>query len=128
MKIIATENACAPLGHYSQAVVQGDTIYCSMLLGIQPGGDGLAVGSLEEQTNAILDNLEEVLLAGSSNLQQVLKVTIYLVDMQDFATVNAIYAKRFGEHRPARAVLAVSALPKGFEVAFDAIACAAVSV
>ena len=119
---ISTEKAANPQGHYSQAVVYENTIYLATQLGIPPGELPAIVGTIEQQTNQILDNVEQILLAAGSSLDKVIKVMIYISDIACWPVINAIYSKRFKNHKPARGVIPCQTLHHGYQVAFDVIA------
>jgi 2-iminobutanoate/2-iminopropanoate deaminase len=121
IKFISTELAAKPLGHYSQATVHNGTIYVATQLGIVPGKP-IVVGSIQEQTEAALNNIREILKAAGSDLDKVLRVTVYVADIQFWDEVNAVYIQFFGKHKPARGVIPCKTLHKGFQVAFDVIA------
>lgn len=120
LDIIATQNAPQAIGPYSQAIEAKGVIYTSGQIGLT--SQGVLVEGIEAQTRQVLSNLSEVLKAGGSSLQNVVKTTIFLSNMDDFALVNAIYAEFFGEHKPARSTVAVKALPKGALVEIECIA------
>jgi 2-iminobutanoate/2-iminopropanoate deaminase len=122
MKFISTRNAPTPAGHYSQAVVQGDLVFVSGQLPIDPVSGEKKTGPIEEQTEQTLQNLAEILEAANSGIDQVLKVTIYLSNIELWNRVNAVYAKFFGEHKPARAVVPTRELHYGFQIEIEAIA------
>jgi len=119
---IETESAPAAIGPYSQAVKAGDFIYCSGQIPLVPGTANLVEGGVAEQTVQVMENLKQVLLAAGSDFASVVKTTIYLADMNDFATVNEQYSAYFGAIAPARATVQVAALPKGALVEIDAVA------
>ena len=121
MKYIHTDNAPAAIGPYSQAVVVNGFVYCSGQIGLDPKA-GVLVGGIEEQTKQALQNLKSVLMAADTDLEFVIKTTIFLKNMNDFTTVNDIYGKYFGGHKPARATVEVSNLPKGALVEIEAVA------
>jgi len=121
MTIISTPDAPAAIGPYSQAVVVEGMLYSSGQIALTPEGE-LIEGGVEAQTRQVLRNLSAVLEAAGSSLQQVVKTTIFLADMGDFAAVNEVYAEFFGEHRPARSTVAVRTLPKNVLVEIDCIA------
>ncbi len=122
MKAILTENAPKPAGHYSQAIVHHNIVYVSGQLPIDPKTGEKRVGPIEEQTEQALSNLSEILKAAGSNLSQVLKTTVYLSDIELWSRVNAVYARIFGEHRPARTVVPTSNLHFGLQVEIEAMA------
>ena len=123
MKIssISTDRAPAAIGPYSQAVSAGQLLFCSGQIPLLPDGS-MVTGGIEEQTRQVMANLKAVLEAAGICFTQVVKTTIYLAAMDDFAIVNEIYAESFGENRPARATVQVAGLPKGVMVEIDAIA------
>lgn len=118
---ISTDKAPAAVGPYSQAIKTGNFLFVSGQIPLNPQTQELVSG-INAQTIQVLENLKAVLEAGGSSIAQVIKVTIYLTDMNDFSTVNEIYAKYFMENQPARACVAVKALPKNADVEMDAIA------
>jgi len=122
MKFIATESAPKAIGPYSQAVIEGGVLYASGQIPLDPGTGELVAGGLEPSVERIFDNLEAVLKAAGLTFRDVVKTTVYLVRSEDFPAMNAIYARRFGEHRPARSTVIVAALPKGAPVEIDLIA------
>jgi len=123
MEIITTTDAPAAIGPYSQAIKLGDLIFTSGQIALKPDGDESVLGEdVEAQTHQVMQNLRGVLKAAGAELANVVKTTIYLADMGDFAKVNAIYESYFGTHKPARSTVAVKSLPKGALVEIDAIA------
>jgi len=121
-QVIATSRAPAAVGPYSQAVRVGEWVFVSGQIPLHPGTGDVAIGGIEEQTRQALDNLRSVLKAAGASLREVVKTTIYLVDLADFTSVNQIYASYFEVDPPARATMQVAALPKGVFVEVDAIA------
>jgi 2-iminobutanoate/2-iminopropanoate deaminase len=124
VKVIFTENAPRPAGHYSQAIAHGDTIYLSGQLPVEPKSGEKKTGPIEEQAEQVLKNMAEILQAAGSDLNHVLKVTVYIADISLWERLNAVYARFFGEHWPARAVVPTPNLHFGFLVEIDAIAAA----
>jgi 2-iminobutanoate/2-iminopropanoate deaminase len=122
MKAISTADAPAAIGPYSQAIRAGELLFLSGQIPIDPKTGELVTGDITTETERVLDNLAAVLAAGGASFAGVVKTTIYLVDLGDFAAVNAAYAKRFTSAPPARATVQVAALPKGSRVEIDAIA------
>ena len=123
MKIIATEGAPKAIGPYSQAIVDGGLLFASGQVPLDPATGELVSGGFEAGVERVFDNLEAVLReAGALSLDDVVKTTVYLLRMSDFAAMNAVYARRFGNHRPARSTVAVAELPKGASVEIDVIA------
>jgi 2-iminobutanoate/2-iminopropanoate deaminase len=122
MKPVNSLEAPAAIGPYSQAIDAGDYVFLSGQVPIDPKTGDLVHGDIAAQTERVLDNLGAVLHAAGCSFGDVVKTTIYLMDLGDFQTVNAVYAKRFTAAPPARATVQVSALPKGARVEIDAIA------
>lgn len=119
---IATTHAPKAIGPYSQATVVNGLIFSAGQVALDPATTELVPGGVKEQTERSLQNLAAVLAAAGSALQKVVKTTVFLVDMGDFAAMNEVYAKHFGDHRPARSTVAVAALPKGARVEIEVIA------
>ena len=123
MKFVQTEDAPSAIGPYSQAVVVNGMVYTSGQIALTPeGGDELLSEDVVVQAVRVMKNLEAVLKASGSSLESVIKTTIFLADMNDFATVNEIYAESFGSNKPVRSTVAVKTLPKNALVEIDAIA------
>ncbi len=122
MEYISTESAPGALGPYSQAVVAGEFVFTSGQIGLDPVSMEVVEGEVAAQTDRVLQNLAAVLRAATSDLNRVLKTTVYLTDMGDFGAMNEVYARHFGNHRPARAAVAVRTLPKDVLVEIDAVA------
>ena len=122
--IIHTDAAPAAIGPYSQAVKAGDLVFCSGQIALVPGTTELAQGGVAEQTRQAMKNLAAVLEAAGSSLDGVLKTTIFLTDLGDFAVVNEVYGSFFGDAPPARATIQVAALPLGSRVEVEAVALA----
>ncbi len=119
---ISTQNAPRPSGHYSQAIVHTDIVYVSGQLPINPKTGEKRIGSIEEQTEQALRNLSQILQAAGSNINQVIKTTVYISDIKLWERVNSVYSKFFGGHRPARAVVPTRDLHFGFQIEIEAIA------
>ncbi len=121
---INTEAAPAPVGPYNQAVLAGGWLYCSGQIALDPAsGAMVCAGDVAAETNQVLRNLQAVLRQAGASPAQVVRTTVYLVDLADFATVNDLYAEVFdGPVAPARACVQVAALPKGARVEIDAVA------
>jgi 2-iminobutanoate/2-iminopropanoate deaminase len=122
MKFLATEGAPKAIGPYSQGVVEGGFLFCSGQIPLDPDSGELVSGGIEASTERVLDNMEAVLRSAGLALPDVVKTTVFLVRAEDFPAMNAIYARRFGDHRPARSTVIVAALPKGAMVEMDLIA------
>lgn len=123
MEKVETTKAPAAIGPYSQAVKANGLVFCSGQIALNPDGS-LAAGDIIIQTKRVLENLQAVLEAAGSGMDKVVKTTVYLKDMNDFAQMNETYARFFGEHKPARATVQVSRLPKEVFIEIDAIALA----
>jgi len=121
-KIITATNAPAALGPYSHAVAVGDLLFTSGQLGMVPATGKLAGENIEAQAEQALNNLESVLAANGMTFANVVKTTIFLTDLADFATVNGIYAARFPSEPPARSCVQVAALPAGAKIEMEVIA------
>jgi len=123
MNFIQTQNAPSAIGPYSQAVVVDKMVYTSGQIALTPeGSDELLKEDVVVQAVRVMKNLEAVLEASGSSLSRVIKTTIFLADMNDFAVVNEVYAEAFGEHKPVRSTVAVKTLPKNALVEIDAVA------
>ncbi len=122
MKTISTEGAPKAIGPYSQAIVEGGFLFASGQVPLDPATGELVPGGFEAGVERVFDNLEAVLREAGATLADVVKTTVYLVRMSDFAPMNAVYARRFGNHRPARSTVAVAELPRGASVEIDLIA------
>lgn len=110
------------VGPYSPAIHAGDFLFISGQIPLDPSGTGLLQGSIAAQTRRCLEQIKEILAAAGGSLQDLVKVTIYLVDMKDFEAVNRAYAAYFDLEAPARACMAVCALPKGARIEIEAVA------
>lgn len=121
VKGIHTDNAPAALGPYSQAIQAGDFIYVSGQIGIDPATADVVEGGIERQTKQVLKNLQAIFTEAGTDFSQVVKFTIYLSSMDDFATVNDIYGAYLSEPYPSRATVEVSRLPKNVLVEMDAV-------
>jgi 2-iminobutanoate/2-iminopropanoate deaminase len=119
---VTTTGAPSAIGPYSQAVVSGDLVFCSGQLGLDPASGEIVEGGVEAQTERALRNLVSVLDAAGASMADVVKTTIFLADIGDFAAVNAVYARHMPDPAPARSTFAVGALPKGGLIEIEAIA------
>jgi len=120
--IINTPQAPAPIGPYNQAVLSGNTLYMSGQVCIDPVTGELKNGSIEEETEQVMKNVEAVLAAGGMKFENVVKTTIFLTSMADFPVVNEIYGRFFPNNPPARSTVAVAGLPKGVNVEIEVVA------
>ena len=123
-KIISTSEAPAAVGPYSQAVRVGDTIYCAGQIPLDPKSGEIVSGGIEAQTRRVLDNITAVLRAERLTFANIVKTTIFLMDLADFQKVNEIYASYFAQQPPARSTVQVAGLPKGARVEIEVIAVA----
>lgn len=121
-EIISTENAPGAIGPYSQAVKAGNMIFCSGQIPIDPKTGEFVSDDVAEQTEQVLRNLNAVLEAAGSSLNNVVKTTVFLADMNDFVVMNEVYARFFSENKPARATVQAARLPKDARVEIDCIA------
>jgi len=119
---IQTPAAPTPAGHYSQATVYNGLVFVAGQLPFDPRSAERRVGSIEEQAEQALKNVGEILKAAGSDLSRVLKMTIYISDIELWGPVNAVYARVMGDHRPARAVVPVKELHYGYQIEIEAIA------
>ena len=122
MREISTNDAPKSAGHYSQAIVHNNVVYISGQLPIDPKTGEKRLGSIEEQTEQALKNLDGILKAAGSNLNQVIKTTVYLSDIELWGRMNVVYSGFFGEHRPARSVVPTKNLHHGFQIEIEAVA------
>jgi 2-iminobutanoate/2-iminopropanoate deaminase len=122
IETVATNGAPRAIGPYSQALRAGGFLFTAGQVGFDPATGELVDGGIAEQTRQVLANIRAILEAGGGGLGQVVKTTVFLVDMADFAAMNEVYAEAFGTHRPARSTVAVAALPRGARVEIEAVA------
>ncbi len=125
MNIVSTPNAPAALGPYSQAIVANGMVYCSGQIPVDPATNTIHAETIEEQTRQAITNLKNVLEAAGSGLDKVVKTTVFISDMNDFAALNAVYAELFGDSKPARSCVQAARLPKDVKVEIEAIAALA---
>ena len=122
-KIIFTANAPAPIGPYNQAVLKGHTLYTSGQIAIDPVSNELVIGSIEVETEQVMQNMKAVLIEAGMTFENVVKTTIFIMDMNDFAKINAVYGSYFNEKSaPARETVQVACLPKNVNVEISMIA------
>jgi 2-iminobutanoate/2-iminopropanoate deaminase len=121
-RIVSTPDAPAAIGPYSQAIVCGGLVYCSGQVALDPATKELVQGGIEAETRQVLKNLANVLAAAGTSLARVLKTTVYLKSMGDFAAMNAVYGQHFASAPPARATVEVARLPKDALVEIDCLA------
>ena len=123
-KIVSTTEAPAAIGPYSQAIRVGNLVFTSGQIPLDPKSGNMVEGDVTDQARRVLDNLTAVLKAENVTMSNIVKTTIFLTDMNDFAKVNEIYGSYFKETPPARSTVAVAALPKGARVEIECIALA----
>jgi 2-iminobutanoate/2-iminopropanoate deaminase len=119
---VSTPGAPRAIGPYSQGIRAGEFLFTAGQVGFDPATGELVDGGIAEQTGQVLQNIRAILQAAGTDLSSVVKTTVFLVDMADFAAMNEVYAAVFGDHRPARSTVAVAALPRGARVEIDAVA------
>lgn len=124
-EIISTENAPGAIGPYSQAIKAGGMIFCSGQIPIDPATGNFVSDVVSEQTEQVLRNLSEVLAAAGASLNDVVKTTVFLADMNDFAEMNEVYGRFFDENKPARATVQAARLPRDAKVEIECIALSA---
>lgn len=122
IKTILTTNAPKPGGHYSQAVIHNGLVYVAGQLPIDPATGEKKLGPIEEQAEQVLANISAILQAAGSDMSRLLKMTVYISDIELWGKVNEVYARALGEHRPARAIVPVNELHYGFKIEIEAIA------
>jgi 2-iminobutanoate/2-iminopropanoate deaminase len=122
MNFISADNAPAAIGPYSQAVDTGEFVFLSGQLPLDPSTMRLAGETIAEQAERVFDNITAVLQAAELTLSHIVKTTVFLADINDFAAMNAVYEKRFGAHKPARSAIQAAALPRGSLIEIECIA------
>jgi len=121
-KVISTKNAPEAIGPYSQAILSNNTLYCSGQIAINPTTGNLVMDNITAETNQVMQNISAVLTAAGMDFSNVVKCSIFMKDMNDYAAINEVYAKSFGENPPAREAVQVSVLPKNVNVEISVIA------
>jgi 2-iminobutanoate/2-iminopropanoate deaminase len=119
---VSTPGAPRAIGPYSQGIRAGGFLFTAGQVGFDPASGELVDGGISEQTERVLQNIRSILESAGADLSQVVKTTVFLVDMADFSAMNDVYARVFGTHRPARSTVAVAALPRGARVEIEAVA------
>jgi len=121
-KVISTTNAPAAIGPYSQAILSNNTLYCSGQIAINPATGNLVMDNITIETAQVMQNIAAVLKAAEMDFSNVVKCSIFMKDMNDYAAINEVYAKHFEENPPAREAVQVSVLPKNVNVEISVIA------
>jgi 2-iminobutanoate/2-iminopropanoate deaminase len=121
-KVISTKNAPEAIGPYSQAILSNNTLYCSGQIAINPTTGNLVMDNITAETNQVMQNILVVLTSADMDFSNVVKCSIFMKDMNDYAAINEVYAKSFGENPPAREAVQVSVLPKNVNVEISVIA------
>jgi 2-iminobutanoate/2-iminopropanoate deaminase len=122
LESVSTPAAPKAIGPYSQAIVADGWVFCSGQIPLDPATGEVVQGDVSAQTERVMKNLTAVLQAAGASLSVVVKTTVFLADMADFAAMNEVYGRHFGEHRPARATVAAAGLPRGVRVEIECIA------
>ena len=122
MDFVSTGGAPKAIGPYSQGTMAGGFVFTAGQVALDPGTGEVVPGGIAEQTERVMQNLAAILQAAGTGLGQVVKTTVFLTDMADFTAMNEVYARAFGNHRPARSTVAVAGLPKGVKVEIEAVA------
>jgi 2-iminobutanoate/2-iminopropanoate deaminase len=122
LKPVHTDAAPQAIGPYSQAIVSDGWVFCSGQIPLDPATMELLDGDVADQTDLVLKNLRAVLEAAGATMDTVVKTTVFLSDMNDFAAMNEVYGRHFGDHRPARAAVQAAALPKFVDVEIECVA------
>ncbi|MDR1978688.1 MAG: RidA family protein [Synergistaceae bacterium] len=121
-KVIATDKAPAAIGPYSQAIQAGDFLFASGQIPLDPQTGQIAAGSIEEQAKLVLENVKNILESAGFTMRQVVKTTVFVTSMDNFAPINDVYARYFAENPPARSFVAVKELPKAAQVEIEVVA------
>ena len=121
-KVISTKNAPAAIGPYSQAILSNNTLYCSGQIAINPATGNLVMENITAETSQVMQNISAVLTAADMDFNNVVKCSIFMKDMNNYAAINEVYAKSFGENPPTREAVQVSVLPKNVNVEISVIA------
>jgi 2-iminobutanoate/2-iminopropanoate deaminase len=122
LETVHTDRAPKAIGPYSQAIIVDGWVYCSGQIPLDPAKGEVVAGDVSVQTERALKNITAVLEAAGAKLDRVVKTTVFLSNMADFAAMNEVYARHFGDHRPARSTVAAAGLPRGVAVEIDCVA------
>jgi 2-iminobutanoate/2-iminopropanoate deaminase len=123
LRAISTEKAPAAIGPYSQAIQAGNLLFCSGQIPLDPVSGEVVAGDVRRQAEQVMENIAAVLSAAGAGFDDVVKATVFLVEMGDFGAVNEVYGRYFSGHKPARSTVAVKALPRGVLLEIEVIAC-----
>jgi 2-iminobutanoate/2-iminopropanoate deaminase len=123
LRAISTEKAPAAIGPYSQAIQAGNFLFCSGQIALDPVSGEVVAGDVRRQAEQVMENIAAVLSAAGAGFNDVVKATVFLVEMGDFGAVNEVYGRYFPDHKPARSTVAVKSLPRGVLVEIEVIAC-----
>ena len=123
LKVISSDKAPAAIGPYSQAIQAGKLLFCSGQIPLDPVSGEIVAGDVRRQAEQVMENIAAVLTAAGAGFNDVVKATVFLVEMSDFGAVNEVYGRYFSEHKPARSTVAVKSLPRGVLVEIEVIAC-----
>jgi 2-iminobutanoate/2-iminopropanoate deaminase len=123
LKVITTEKAPAAIGPYSQAIQAGGLLFCSGQIPLDPVSGEIVAGDVQRQAEQVMENISAVLSAAGAGFNDVVKATVFLVEMGDFGAVNEVYGRYFSGHKPARSTVAVKDLPRGVLLEIEVIAC-----
>ncbi|TKJ31215.1 reactive intermediate/imine deaminase [bacterium (candidate division B38) B3_B38] len=121
-KVVKTDKAPLPVGPYSQAIIYGNLVFVAGQISIDPATNTFVQGTIEEEARRVLDNIKAILEEAGSSMEQVLKTTVFLADIEDFGKFNQVYQHYFPSHPPARSCIQAGRLPKGMKVEVDVIA------
>ena len=122
MQVVSTDGAPKAIGAYSQGIVAHGFVFTAGQIALDPASGEVVPGGIAEQTARVLENLGAILAAAGSGLDRVVKTTVFLADMADFAAMNEVYARAFADHKPARSTVAAAGLPRGVRVEIEAVA------
>ena len=122
MQVVSTDGAPKAIGPYSQGIVAHGFVFTAGQIALDPASGEVVPGGIAEQTTRVMENLRAILAAAGSGLDRVVKTTVFLADMADFAAMNEVYARAFADHKPARSTVAAAGLPRGVKVEIEAVA------
>jgi 2-iminobutanoate/2-iminopropanoate deaminase len=123
LKVVSTDKAPAAIGPYSQAIQAGNLLFCSGQIPLDPVSGEIVAGDVRRQTEQVMENIAAVLSEAGAGFNDVVKATVFLVEMSDFGVVNEVYGRYFSDHKPARSTVAVRELPRGVRIEIEVIAC-----